>query len=406
MKIAITGVTGFRNRGVEALVQPIASGLREVFPQSELVVFSGSPDYDAPRLGHIQVNVVAEGGIEPLKKGRKRRLAERLHLLRSTPPEYGWPELKEVDLLLVTGGDVFSSEYGDWSFERHLVPMRIALQHGKPFVVFAQSIGPFTSERHRASWMEVASRAALISVRERRTYAYLTKDLGLSEERVHLVADPAFLLHADETSRRWLKNAPRSSEEVVAISLSQGICQWTGVPRESWLASWVDLIHRMEEHWGVGVVLVPHVQEPYANDLIACTDVWRRLNFTKNVTLLGADFSASELKGVIGECSMVVAERMHAGIAGLSSGVCTSIVAYSVKARGIIDDLLGTELAAAGAVLEGNDFVYPDKVWANLDRIWKRRGEIAGHIAERLPNTQSLARSAFTMLPKALKVAN
>jgi colanic acid/amylovoran biosynthesis protein len=402
MKIAISGVTGLRNRGVEALVDPLVTGLREIFPQASFTVFSGSADYDASRGIMHDLEVVAEGAFLPVSKTLKQRVAEKLHLVPTRVPIYRWPGFADFDLLVVTGGDVFSSEYGDWSFERHLVPMRIAHQQGTPIVIFAQSIGPFTSEHHRDSWMKEASKAALISVREKRTYEYLTGDLGLSRDKVKFVADPAFLLHANDSTKQWLRRSWQSNEGVVAIALSQGICQWSGVSREAWLATWVELIRRMIQYWRVKIVLVPHVQEPYANDLIACTDVWRLLEFPEEVSVLGADLSASEYKGIISECSMVIAERMHAGIAGLSSGVCTSIVAYSVKARGVIADVLGSELAAEGAALEASAFVSADVVWNKIDRIWNKRSIVAGQIAKQLPNIQAMAKSAFEMLPAAL----
>jgi colanic acid/amylovoran biosynthesis protein len=402
MKIAITGVTGLRNRGVEALVNPLIIGLRETFPQASLTVFSGSADYDASRGIMHDLEVIAEGSFVPIRTTLKRRIAEKLKLVPIRIPSYEWPGFEDIDLLVVTGGDVFSSEYGDWSFERHLMPMKIAHQQGTPIVIFAQSIGPFTSEYHRDSWMKEASNAALISVREKRTYEYLTADLGFSRDKVKLVADPAFLLHADDSTKQWFRRSKQPNEGVVAIALSQGICQWTGVSREAWLATWVELIKRMIQYWGVTVVLVPHVQEPYANDLSACTDVWRLLEFPAEVSVLGADFSASEYKGIISECSMVIAERMHAGIAGLSSGVCTSIVAYSVKARGVIADVLGSEFAEHGAVLEASAFVSVDIVWDKIDLIWKKRSVVADRITRQLPQIQAAATSAFEMLPELL----
>jgi colanic acid/amylovoran biosynthesis protein len=403
MIIAITGVTGLRNRGVEALLDPLLAGLCEVFPGASFRVFSGSPDYDVSRLKSTNIQVLSEGSFAPLSTSRKRRIAEKLKFVPPRPPLYCWEGFSKIDLLVVTGGDVFSSEYGDWSFERHLVPMRIALQQGTPFVIFAQSIGPFTSDHHKASWMEVASNATLISVRERRTYDYLTGDLGFDDDQVRLVADPAFLLHPDQSSKQWLRSSSGATSDVVAISLSQGICQWTGVSRDLWLATWADLIHRMTTQWGVNVVLVPHVQEPYANDVVACTDVWRLMGFPKEVTVLGAELSASEYKGIISGCSMVIAERMHAGIAGLSSGVCTAIVAYSVKARGVIADLLGRRLADDGALLEGTLFSSPDTIWPKIDYLWNDRANVAARIAEQLPRAVALANHGFSILPKLVR---
>lgn len=403
MKIVITGVTGFRNRGVEALVRPIIRGLWEVFPEANFTIVSGSPDFDAPRLKQNRISVEGEGPLSPVASGRKRRFAERLHLVATRNLRYNWPQLQGAELIVVTGGDIYSSEYGDWSFERHLVPLRVAIQEKIPFVIFSQSIGPFTKEKHKSNWLEVAQNASLISVRESRTFKYLTENLNLDTKIVRSVADPAFLLEPDMPACEIAKPFQPDSKKLVAISISQGIAQWTGVDREIWLGTWVEIVQRIVKNWGVKVILIPHVQEPYANDIVACTEVWRRIAFSRDVTVLGQDLTAGEYKAAIGNCSMVVAERMHAGIAGLSSGVCTAIVAYSVKARGVLEEILGTELANSGAILEGEDFRNIEQVWSKLDHLWRQRQEISNHINQRLPNIKKLARDAFLMLNEVIK---
>jgi colanic acid/amylovoran biosynthesis protein len=398
MKISITGVTGFRNRGVEALLQPILKGLAERYAGCSIVVYSGSPEYDEGRIPMPGVKVLPEGRGGEVK-GRVARKLNRLGFGFGEVCYPGWGELEGSDLLLVTGGDVFSSEYGDWSFDRHLIPMRVAKKHNISFVIFAQSIGPFTSERHRERFLEVARFAQIISVREERTMKYLTEGLGLPKEQVISVADPAFLLEADPVAVGYAGRSLRHSGPLVAVSISQAISEWTGHEREARLGVWSTLVGRMINDWNASVVLVPHVQEAYANDVIACTNIWRNLNFHSNLTVLGADLSAAEYKGIISSCDMVIAERMHAGIAGLSSGVCTCIVAYSIKARGIMERMVGKEHSAAGALVEGSSFGDVEDVWRKIEHTWNNRTDIRDHLRRTVPQEQIQSRRAFEILP-------
>ena len=60
MKIVITGVTGFRNRGVEALVRPTVENLLLRYPDAEITIATWSPDYDAQRLVNDKVKFVLD----------------------------------------------------------------------------------------------------------------------------------------------------------------------------------------------------------------------------------------------------------------------------------------------------------------------------------------------------------
>lgn len=403
MNISITGVTGFRNRGVEALVRPIIHGLHKVFPDSSITTYSGSADYDRPRVSQEGVRVVPEGSTRIVRNRVAHRL-ERHFGLRSKSESYkGWVALEQSDLLVVTGGDVFSSEYGDRSFDHHLVPLRVARRSKVPSVVFAQSIGPFNSSLHRETWLKEAEHVAAISVREARTYNYLINELGISTSKVLLAADPAFLLEPDKRVAGWFSTTSVAGRPLIALSLSQGISSWVALKSGARVKTWISLINSMIEKWGASIVLIPHVQEPHANDVFACTEVWRGTGFSEHVKVLGADFSASEYKEIISQCEMVVAERMHAGIAGLSSCVCTSIVAYSVKARGIVDRVVGDSSFKRGALIEGTDFENADKVWAELEALWSVRDRVRIHLQASVAVARVDAWKAFESLPGVLR---
>jgi colanic acid/amylovoran biosynthesis protein len=373
MKIAITGVTGLRNRGVEALVQPIVAQLREAYGDAEITIYSGSPEYDRGRLAGTGVRVLSEGWVTPAV-GRKEKLRRKLGMTAREDVYPGWEELESSDLLIVTGGDVFSSEYGDWSFLRHVVPMRVARRAGLPFVLLAQSIGPFTSASHREGFGEVGRDAAMVSVRERRTFDYLTKELGFEEGKVRLVADPAFLLSAAEGTSGWVRGERGSGRLVVSVSVSQAISEWVGVGGEERVRVWVTLLERMIERWDVDVLLIPHVQEPYADDAIACTNIWRQSGWNGRIRVLAEDMSALEYKGVIRESAMVVAERMHAAIGGFSSGVCTVPIGYSIKAEGITRAVVGPQgVEASELMMPLGELMDLAGAKERLTRVWERR---------------------------------
>src|SRR5690606_38043419 len=60
MRIAIIGVTGFRNRGVEALVVTTINGLLGRFPEAHFSIATWSPEFDRQCFNHPRVEFVLD----------------------------------------------------------------------------------------------------------------------------------------------------------------------------------------------------------------------------------------------------------------------------------------------------------------------------------------------------------
>src|SRR3546814_4840508 len=95
------------------------------------------------------------------------------------------PSLGKADLINATGGDVFTSDYGDAMRHGHI------LQIGKPVALLAHTIGPFneaTEPYFRRSMVNVA----ICTVRDSESRRYL--ESLISDVRVEETAAVAFLL--------------------------------------------------------------------------------------------------------------------------------------------------------------------------------------------------------------------
>ena len=100
---------------------------------------------------------------------------------------------------------------------------------------------------------------------------------------------------------------------------------------------------RLVNEQQVRVLLIPHVLTDPAqaeSDISACRDLATRLpeRLSKHVAVVEECKDARELKWVISKLDWFCGTRLHATIAGLSSGVPTATLAYSMKAQGIFDD--------------------------------------------------------------------
>lgn len=383
MQVIINGITGFNNRGVEAFTVPTIDCVREHWSDACITIHSMSPAKDREQLNATTVDIeedsLARGlGILISKCGPLGHLAPRRIIGNVTSAQRA---LKRSDLVIALGGDIFSSDYG--ASNKHLYPMQYAKQHGAKTVFLAHSIGPFANVAELEQFKAVASNSDLVTVRESLTYRYAVEQLQLPERIVHQTADPAFLLQPppDETINAIMTNHGVDLErEIVALSISGSISSYTDSPDDAHEETWLALIrHLLAE--GLQVALIPHVHGPDTNIAVR---LMRKLQWPKNVFLFAAGFSASEYKGIISHCQLLIAERMHAAIAGLGSGVCTMPVAYSVKAPGIVGDLLGSDAVSSGVVVDFQQFLGPKTAKAHFNRMWGQRQSVANALAANL----------------------
>ncbi|MDZ8077713.1 MAG: polysaccharide pyruvyl transferase family protein [Nostoc sp. DcaGUA01] len=409
MNAIITGVTGLRNRGVEALVIPTIQQLLERQPNLGIDVLTDSPDYD-----EIRLEVFGSKAIKDYLRNANRT---RLHKLRNILSQFYRPlstdyqsnvkKIRQASIVIASGGDVFSSDYG--RLNRHLLPLNLALDAGVPVVFLAQSIGPFKTQNEVDAWLKVARRSKFVTVREQLSYKYVTKDLGLDPSLVKHTADPAFLLRppSSEIVAKILTNYGVDLDRPkIAIAPSQAICRYAGQDYDNHINVWCQVVKLMVNEFQAQVLIIPHVQEINANndDRIFATQLLKALDYNRDVRLAGADHTASEFKGLIGACDMVVAERMHPAIAGLSSGICTMPVGYSVKAEGIMTDLFGSEaLHNNGLLISIQQFLNADVACEAIVNCWNKRHEVASQLNQVLPKVKQAAATNFDMILEILK---
>jgi polysaccharide pyruvyl transferase WcaK-like protein len=194
------------------------------------------------------------------------------------------------------------------------------------------------------------SSLAGVLVRETATREYLERH-GVSHN-VHLVADPAFLMDPiPVTADRLGFTIPPGA---IGLNLSPLLAKYfVKTDRPVWdmtdgdLTPWIDfsaeVVRTVISSTGRTVVLIPHVSSP----VHSCDDFWfldavkRKVanEGRRDVLCVSTLLSAAELKSVIASCAVFCGARTHATIAALSSGVPTLSFGYSMKARGLNQDI-------------------------------------------------------------------
>jgi colanic acid/amylovoran biosynthesis protein len=310
-------------------------------------------------------------------------------------------QLAGYDLAVLTGGDNMSSDYGSPS--QWFRPIRRLVEAGVPVVMLGQSIGPFRKAEHRQSFVEMAKQCALVTVRETASLRYVLDDLGLPEALVRLTADTAFLLEPAprELALKMIASfGVEPGRPLIALSVSGGIAGFAAADGERHLAALERLTRRVLAETDATILVLPHVedQDPNNNDLIVADRLMRRMDFDPRLRLARGFLTSNEFKAIVACCDMVVAERMHVAIGGLSSGIPTFVIGYSVKGHGIMSDVFGVDSLEEGLVTPLSTFVETAAADDQILAVWRDRQRLAATLKSRLPEIRERAKQNFSAL--------
>jgi len=373
------------------------------FPGARFAIFSNDTAYDALWApANAPITFFPTPSLAPDMLVKLYQLIRKAASRAKSSPAGSRAPFVWAQAIISIGGDVFSSDYG--GLKRHLVPIQIATRLGKPTILLGHSIGPFKTEEEREIFIRTMQRVSLITVRETLSLKYV-REMNLKNTRVELTADPAFCLPAADSEtvdRIWQAYHLPHDHPVIGIAPSQGITYYTKTSYEAHIEALKELVHYITSEMGFHVVLIPHVHERYVSndDRLICNRIYRDLGFPRDVSVITMDHSAEEIKGIIGRCSLLIAERMHAAIAGLSQSVPTLVVGYSVKARGILRDTLGTEVAEK--CLIPIDKVNGQVLKERVTQLWDQRDTISLRLTQVMPVVKDRARHNFDLVQEIL----
>lgn len=404
MNFYFAGQDNFGNRGCEALIRSIMGMVHDQHPQATFDVPTSVQALDAVQWPDL----AALGGkwIRPSTMPASikwwNRVVSRAHVfLPIWEPHYELPQrMKDTfaacSAVVMTGGDIISLDYGYGNLFRWSGLMDGAGRAGCPTMLFAASVGPFDREPFVERLMrEHLRRYTAITVRESASFEYLRR-LGI--DTVQLTADPAFCLMPEPTDPGPVyASAP---EGVLAFNISPLVAAgWQRRnPGKSLTQECAAFLRRVLDETRMSVALLPHVDPldgAKANsDSHYMEEILRELGGSQpRVGMVRRGLNAAQIKHVIGQSRYLIAARTHATIAGWSKHVPTISIAYSIKARGLNQDLFGN----LDYVLE-TPKVNRQSLWDSFLLLTQRESDIRAGLQARIPERQSAARRSADIL--------
>jgi colanic acid/amylovoran biosynthesis protein len=300
----------------------------------------------------------------------------------------------DADLILNTGGDVLTEDYGTaLSYFSNLL---FGLLLDKPIVICAESIGPFNKKVNKLVAKYILNRAKLITLREERSLKHL-QGMGVNKPPIYVTADVAFTLEAasdQKINEILVKEGITEHRPLVGISVSKIISNY-GFPAiknpndkyNEYVKLMSNIVDYLVNTLNATIVFVPHVYGPIdTDDRVVADDICKLIKNKHKVVSIKEEYTPEELKGIIGQCDLFIGARMHATIASTSMFVPTVGIAYSHKMYGIIGEMLGQEKY----IIDIKELNYESLI-SKINDAWENREKIRKGLEVKIPMVKEKA---------------
>ena len=309
----------------------------------------------------------------------------------------------DSDVVINLGGDTMSGAYG-FSTLAPFINILYALLLDTPVVLYGESLGYFRNPVIGFIAKRIFNRTKLIILREDLSRKYL-HDKCITDPTIYVTADPAFLLNAPPQSRVFKILSNEGINEIprplIGINPSELIGRYTGSApqegKEKITKIMAKVIDNLVENLGAAIIMIPHVYTNNVDDRIAINRIFRKVENKSKVKTIKNEYTPQELKGIIGQCDLLIGARMHATIAATSMLVPTVGIAYSHKMHGIIGEMLGQERY----VLDIKELDYESLI-STINDAWENREVIKRELEFKIPMAKEKAMSNGKLVKELL----
>jgi polysaccharide pyruvyl transferase CsaB len=351
-RVGISGSYGGLNLGDEAILEGIVTELRRALPV-EITVFSRNPE-----------------------DSLARHRVERAVPVRDMSRDEVIPEIERLDLFILGGGGIL------FDAEAHLYLREVALAQERqiPVMVYAVSAGPLHDPAAQKLTQTCLSRAAAVTVRERKALQVL-EEIGVHRE-IEITADPALLLQPQPLSPDALKREGLEGRRLVGISVREPGGAAPDIDETHYHALLANAADFMVDRLDADLVFVP--MERQVLDTQHCHAVVAKMAHAQRATVLKGEYTSGQMLTIIGHFAFAVGMRLHFLIFAALQRVPFVALPYASKVTGFLD--------ALEMPMPPLQQVNAGRLIAHIDRSWDLQADLQARIDRVLPTLQERAR--------------
>jgi len=407
------------NKGEEAILKGMLKTL-EFIPEKKIYLFSKSPVYDKSQYKEsveiIENSLVPDPGDGIFKKIIHLSKVVPSHIIYLISYKISknltkklfnkgmWKIYNEVDIVLVAHDNSYSKMHNY-------------------MILFCKMIGKFTaiygaSIRSSLLYKGILNKyitklclniADLVTVREEVTKNMLAKNLNINNDIIKLTADLAFLMDPIEKDSSIILlekyGVSYGKETIIGMTVvyKTGIFNQIKINVKNHIEKISQLVDFVSEKTMAKIVFFPHSIGPgdADDDRIAARAVYDICHNKGKIILIEEDYSAAELKGMIGCCDFFIGERTHSVISAVSMLVPAVSLSHMHDYRTI--GILGKMLEMEKLIYDINEIANIEKLKDFVLNAWNNREFIKNSLIRVVPNTINNAKKNAIYLQDALR---
>ena len=372
--ITLSGYYGFGNLGDESLLEIITRSLAQTIPDVKLAVLTRSPREDRERTGLASVS--------------------RFNVLSV------YRTLSRSKILISGGGSLLQDSTSHRSLGYYAGVMKMAKKAGAKVCVLANGIGPVNYESNKRLTAEVIGEADYVSVRDGDSKDELVS-LGVTEEKINVTADPAFLIEPCSASRlAKVLDSVGVNGKYFAVSVrplkggGRGKHQMTEEDKRL-SDEIVAVCSDIAKKHSLTPLLIPMQA---AQDSEICKIIRDRLGELGVAARSYSPENAAEMIGVLGGAQFALGMRLHSIIFASSAGVPVIGLSYDPKVKSMMRCL--SQAYMVDLTLGSLDFA--SSVTSYADCVMEKREDIANELSLRADEMREKCRADLLAIKQLL----
>ena len=262
---------------------------------------------------------------------------------------------------------------------------------GKPVMIWANSLGPFNPKCIRPFVKWVLNKVDLITTREA-TSKKILDDIGVTAP-AFVTADAAFTLPPIPQKEAMMIVEQETKIPKNKLMVGVSVIPWSfpgeqgdvNKKFENYLKAVAGAADHLIEKLNAHIIFFPQViHSPMKDDRPISIEVFNKIKNKSKATVLTADYTPEQIKGMYGCMSLLIGTRFHSCILAQSMHVPTIAIEYDGhKALGIMR-LLDLE----EYVCDINTITTPE-LTSKIDKIWAERDEVKKRLEKNIKVMQA-----------------
>jgi polysaccharide pyruvyl transferase WcaK-like protein len=411
---------GFVNKGAEAMVRCIQHGILSRLDHSSgslgtSLTYSASQlqglmSWPVPRLSMAQSGQLAlwrTMGV--LGKRPFRHLLDRYTCSTDNRPFNAVLDISGYEYHdgMCTGNNPLRR----WLSARRAGVWDIYPLSGIPIYYLLQAWGPFHTREARMMADRLLAGATMVFARDEQSYQCLRELPSFVGRKVFLSSDIAFTFRGDPPTvgEQLLGEAgcrPDGSPLIGLVPNMRVYERTAGQGSDNvYLQCLMAVVeHFLQQHRDARVVIMPHeirpAPSPVRDDRYLCQLMAQTLNQPERVFPLLGDYTAEQLKSVIGHLDLLISSRFHSIIAALSLRRPVVAVSWSHKYPQLLESV------GLGEFTSSHEEITPPALVKLCQRVWAERKQLPALLEQHVPAHERSAESVLRRLAEQLAASD